>query len=296
MGIVVHLLSHFCTKRQRHMTLVVSTTGDTGPAAVRAVSDINNQLLSILVHFPQGQISSFQRKQMTTIHSSQVQVVTFQGGGDDMDLPIKRILTGTKAKTNEASDNGVCGVNSYNIGRPLMQAVHYVSCAVSPHSFSQQLVCTLTIGLRDDCLKGLDVSSNHGAVGKATRRSKYVCQPKQNTSQKDCFLSAAVFFVLVTDIQLDMVVPTGAMGNLAGGYMVKLMGLPLGKLCAVVNVNDITHRAIQRGEFFKSPGMIKTLSDAINIQVVRSSTSVVDIQKNESHLACRALMHTALQF
>jgi threonine synthase len=59
------------------------------------------------------------------------------------------------------------------------------------------------------------------------------------------------------------------MGNLAGGYMAKQMGLPLGKLCAVVNVNDITHRAFQNGEFYKSPHMIKTLSEAINIQVVR---------------------------
>ncbi len=67
---------------------------------------------------------------------------------------------------------------------------------------------------------------------------------------------------------IDIILPTGAMGNIAGGYMAKKMGLPIRKLCASVNINDITHRAIEKGEFHKSARMEKTLSDAINIQVV----------------------------
>jgi threonine synthase len=59
------------------------------------------------------------------------------------------------------------------------------------------------------------------------------------------------------------------MGNIAGGYMAKNMGVPLGMLCAGTNVNDITYRVMKTGEFRKSEAMQKTLSDAINIQVVR---------------------------
>jgi threonine synthase len=136
MRILVGLLSHFCQNRQRKMTLIVSTTGDTGPAAVQAVVDMNHNIdtssdakktpiLSILVHFPQGQISNFQRRQMTTVLSPRVKVVAFQGGGDDMDIPIKRILSGWPGQQN--ADHLLCGVNSYNIARPLMQAVHFVS-------------------------------------------------------------------------------------------------------------------------------------------------------------------------
>jgi threonine synthase len=55
----------------------------------------------------------------------------------------------------------------------------------------------------------------------------------------------------------------------AGGYMAKLMGVPIGMLCAGVNANDITHRAFQTGKFHKSSDMKKTLSDAINVQIVR---------------------------
>lgn len=63
--------------------------------------------------------------------------------------------------------------------------------------------------------------------------------------------------------------PTGAMGNIVGGYMGKLIGVPLGYLCSGVNINDITHRVIESGQFHKSDAMLRTLSDAINIQVVR---------------------------
>ena len=67
---------------------------------------------------------------------------------------------------------------------------------------------------------------------------------------------------------VDIILPTGAMGNIAGGYMAKKMGIPIGKLCAGTNINDISHRVIESGKFHKSEQMEKTLSDAINIQVV----------------------------
>jgi threonine synthase len=120
MRAVVQFLSLFATKQRQHMTLLVSTTGDTGPAAVQAVSDANHPRLTILVHYPAGQISSFQRKQLTTIDSPNVHVVAFEGGGDDMDLPIKNMLK------SPPSGSHWTGVNSYNIGRPLMQMIHYI--------------------------------------------------------------------------------------------------------------------------------------------------------------------------
>jgi len=206
MRALVNILSFFATKRQKNITLIVSTTGDTGPAAVQAVSDAANPHLRLLVHFPLGQISSFQRKQLTTVDSSCVQVATFEGGGDDMDAPIKHMLS---SSTNE---NHLCGVNSYNIGRPLVQMVHFIYT---------YLRVVEKVGLESG---------------------------DQNTL-------------------VDIILPTGAMGNIAGGYMAKKMGLPIGKLCAGVNINDISHRVIESGQFYKSDRMEKTLSDAINIQV-----------------------------
>jgi len=120
----VNLLAYFGFKRKRRTTLVVSTTGDTGPAAMHAVCGLPEKVkpyLNILVHFPKGHISKLQRRQLTCIDSPNARVVAFEGGGDDMDIPIKRILL-----ASHSGDNVLCGINSYNIGRPLTQMVHFV--------------------------------------------------------------------------------------------------------------------------------------------------------------------------
>ena len=41
----------------------------------------------------------------------------------------------------------------------------------------------------------------------------------------------------IVDRRIDLVIPTGAMGNITGGYMAKQMGVPIGMLCAGVNIN-----------------------------------------------------------
>lgn len=71
------------------------------------------------------------------------------------------------------------------------------------------------------------------------------------------------------DLTVNVVLPTGAMGNAVGGYIAKRMGVPLGMICSGVNINDITYRVMKTGKFHKSDTMEKTLSDAINIQLVR---------------------------
>ena len=205
---VIHLLSYFATKRNQPITLLVSTTGDTGPAAVHAVHEVANPLLTILVHYPHGQISDFQRRQLATLQSKYVKVAAFEGGGDDMDKPIKDTLLlsnssnnkrnnlGRKQQHNGADDGGdegnplkeeekeriFCGINSYNIGRPLMQMIHFI-----------------WIYLRMAEELGLQLGD--------------------------------------VESPIDLVLPTGAMGNLTGGYMAKQMGIPIGKLCCGVNIN-----------------------------------------------------------
>ena len=200
--VAVRLLALFARKRNEPRTLLVATTGDTGPAALRAVADVDDPSLRCVVCFPRGQISDLQRRQMTCASSEAIRVCCFEGGGDDMDAPIKRLSLDTTFK----AQHGLTGVNSYNIIRPLAQQVHYVWL---------YLRC----------------------------RELFSCT------------------------SLDVVVPTGAMGNLAAATFVKRRGVPLDKLCAATNVNDITFRAFSEGDFSRAPAMVKTRSDAINIQV-----------------------------
>jgi threonine synthase len=225
MRVLVGLLSHFVSKRPgQSATLIVSTTGDTGPAAVQAVADANNPSLSLLVHYPLGQISDFQRRQLTTVSSPRVRVVAYEGGGDDMDLPIKRMLSSPPAGCMWT------GVNSYNVGRPLMQLVHYVWTYLR--------------------VIEAEAAKKSGAP---------------DYSQEVAF-----------------VIPTGAMGNIAGGYLAKQMGLPVSKLIAAVNANDASHRVIQTGQLQKKP-MITTLSEAMNVQIPYNLERLLFYRTGQNH-------------
>ena len=131
---LINFIAYFANKRNQHITLLVATTGDTGPAAVQAVQDSACDLLSILVHYPKGQISDFQRKQLTTVDSARVKIVEFEGTGDDMDVPIKDI-TSDKSIAN-TDTRMICGINSFNIGRPLAQMAHFKFAQVDARSKS----------------------------------------------------------------------------------------------------------------------------------------------------------------
>ncbi|XP_051907823.1 threonine synthase-like 2 isoform X1 [Hippocampus zosterae] len=65
--------------------------------------------------------------------------------------------------------------------------------------------------------------------------------------------------------ELEVVVPTGGAGNIAAGFIVKMMGLPL-KLVAMVNANDIVHRTVTSGDFTMARNVTRTLAPAIDIQ------------------------------
>ncbi|XP_069369668.1 threonine synthase-like 2 [Paralichthys olivaceus] len=65
--------------------------------------------------------------------------------------------------------------------------------------------------------------------------------------------------------ELEVVVPTGGAGNIAAGFIVKRMGVPL-KLVAMVNSNDVVHRAVTAGDFSMAANVTQTLAPAIDIQ------------------------------
>jgi threonine synthase len=61
-------------------------------------------------------------------------------------------------------------------------------------------------------------------------------------------------------------VPTGNFGDIYAGYIAKKMGLPISKLIAATNKNDILTRFIKNNDYSTS-GLIETLSPSMNIQV-----------------------------
>jgi len=118
---LVGLLDYFAVRTGKLPTLVCATTGDTGPAAIHAVASSKN--LKIVCGFPEGQITNLQRRQMTTVNApGKVRVYAFQGGGDDMDVHIRRV----SIDPDFASKYQLAGVNSINIARVTAQVCHFV--------------------------------------------------------------------------------------------------------------------------------------------------------------------------
>ena len=61
-------------------------------------------------------------------------------------------------------------------------------------------------------------------------------------------------------------VPSGAFGNLFGGYLARSMGLPIKKMICVNNVNQALHTVFSSGVLAKKD-LVQTLSSAIDIVV-----------------------------
>jgi len=66
--------------------------------------------------------------------------------------------------------------------------------------------------------------------------------------------------------KVEIVIPTGACGNIASGFVAKKMGLPI-QMVAAVTPNDIVHRTLQTGDFSLSEEVLQTWATAMDIQV-----------------------------
>ncbi|XP_078205066.1 threonine synthase-like 2 isoform X6 [Callithrix jacchus] len=88
---------------------------------------------------------------------------------------------------------------------------------------------------------------------------------------------------------VEVVVPTGAAGNLAAGYIAQKIGLPI-RLVVAVNRNDIIHRTVQQGDFSLSEVVKSTLASAMDIQVPYNMERVFWLLSGSDSQVTRALM------
>lgn len=95
-----------------------ATSGDTGSAAIEACKGRENLMIVIL--FPEGRVSEFQRKQMTTVDARNVRAVAVRGTFDDCQRMVKEAF---------ASYPHLLAINSINWGRLAVQAGFHVHAA-----------------------------------------------------------------------------------------------------------------------------------------------------------------------
>ncbi|MGV6801268.1 MAG: threonine synthase [bacterium] len=70
----------------------------------------------------------------------------------------------------------------------------------------------------------------------------------------------------VPERELSFTVPTGNFGDIFAGYVAKQMGLPIHKLIAATNRNDIIHRALSTGHYHPEK-VFPTCSPSMDIQI-----------------------------
>ncbi len=124
MQVLGRLFDHFLAKRSKRITIVGATSGDTGSAAIEACRD--REAIDIFILHPHERVSEVQRRQMTTVTSSNVFNIAIKGTFDDCQDMVKAMFADATFRDRVS----LSAVNSINWARVLAQVVYYVWAAL----------------------------------------------------------------------------------------------------------------------------------------------------------------------
>ena len=130
MQLLGRLMDHVLKARGARATIVGATSGDTGSAAVEAVTGLDQ--VDVFILYPHGRVSDVQRRQMTAVSSPNVHALAVEGTFDDCQTMVKGMFNHARFR----DELQLSGVNSINWARVAAQAVYYFTAAVSlgaPH-------------------------------------------------------------------------------------------------------------------------------------------------------------------
>lgn len=122
MGFLINIMDYFLERKGEKVSLLLATTGDTGPAAAYAC--MGKKTIDCWPLFPTGFISDEQARQMTTIQDSNIHSISVNNcpsGGDDIDAVISEIFSNLSL----VKELKLSSVNSINWCRVMFQSIHY---------------------------------------------------------------------------------------------------------------------------------------------------------------------------
>ena len=118
------LFDHVLKQRNQRVTIVGATSGDTGSAAIEACRDRDS--IDIFILHPKGRVSDVQRRQMTTVPSSNVYNIAVEGTFDDCQDLVKAMFNDQPFRDR----HNLSAVNSINWARIMAQIVYYFYAAL----------------------------------------------------------------------------------------------------------------------------------------------------------------------
>ena len=119
------LFEHFLARRERAITIVGATSGDTGSAAIAATAG-RARMRTIILH-PKDRVSEVQRRQMTTVEDGNIHNVAIEGSFDDCQALVKAMFNDQAFRERHA----LAAINSINWCRIMAQIVYYVSASLA---------------------------------------------------------------------------------------------------------------------------------------------------------------------
>ena len=131
--LVGNLFQYYLTKKNKNITVIGATSGDTGSAAIEACRDKEN--IKIFILHPSMKTSDIQRKQMTTVMSENVYNIAVEGTFDDCQKIVKDLFVSNKLK-NETT---LSAVNSINWARIISQTVYFFWAYIQAKKFDKKV-------------------------------------------------------------------------------------------------------------------------------------------------------------
>lgn len=119
------LFAYFLDKREKKITIVGATSGDTGSAAIEAVRGIKG--IELFMLHPNNRVSSVQRKQMTYVEDHNIHNIAIEGHFDDCQNLVKAMFNDNAYR----DEMNLSAVNSINWARIAAQVVYYFRAALA---------------------------------------------------------------------------------------------------------------------------------------------------------------------
>lgn len=113
-------LSYFVQRKERKVTILVATSGDTGSAVANGFLGVEG--IDVVILYPKGKVSKIQEQQLTTIGHN-IAALEVEGTFDDCQKMVK-LAFNDESLTNAMN---LSSANSINVARFLPQSFYYFS-------------------------------------------------------------------------------------------------------------------------------------------------------------------------
>ncbi|MGI8942687.1 MAG: threonine synthase [Qipengyuania sp.] len=143
------LFEEFLAREDGFLTIVGATSGDTGSAAIDAVTGREN--MEIFMFHPMGRVSEVQRRQMTTLRAPNVHNIALEGASfDGAQQHVKRLF----ADASVTGRHRIGAVNSINWARLAAQVAYYFAAALQLGAPDRKIAFSVPTGNFGDVFAG----------------------------------------------------------------------------------------------------------------------------------------------